>query len=333
MERQGVRGSGRLAVGGGPWWGLNRIAALSLTLVLLAALVVVAGVWSLGVPEWVVTLLLSLIGLNLLAFVLVHPGMRGRFGLWVFHLCLLVVLLLVAWGRMTYLKGEVELATGGTFAPDRLQKVEQGPWHDHDLDRVRFTLEEFKVFYRPGLRRGRTEAVVRWNDEAGAEHRAVIGDHRALVMRGYRFYTTANKGFAPVFSWQSPGGGDPTLGVVHLASFPMTTVPSSLWTIPATGKSVLTLLRIDSPLLDLDHDWVLTLPERHHLVVTLDGETREMRPGERWSMADGVLGYERLIGWMGLRIFRDETLPWLVSACVLAIWGLFSHLISTNRQP
>ena len=56
----------------------------------------------------------------------------------------------------------------------------------------------FEIDYAPGRKRGATRNSVTWQGEDGQPRSAVIGDHHPLVLQGHRFYTSPNKGFAPL---------------------------------------------------------------------------------------------------------------------------------------
>ena len=156
-----------------------------------------------------------------------------------------------------------------------------GSWHRGALERLAFRHEGFEIDYAPGRKRGATRNQVSWVDAQGGSHREVIGDHRPLVLDGYRIYTSPNKGFAPVLSWlpdaapppaagelgasagASSGpstnavrprrrGGRPikTVGAVHLPSYPANELRQSIqWTLP-DGRSVWVKLDFDETLID-----------------------------------------------------------------------------------
>ena len=64
----------------------------------------------------------------------------------------------------------------------------------------------------------------------------IIGDQTPLVLEGYRFYTTSNKGFAPVFVWQ-PAGGAAERGSVHLPPYPVLQFAQQVeWTPPGATE-------------------------------------------------------------------------------------------------
>ncbi len=306
-----------------PW--LTRLASPKLTLASLAALAsgVLAYYLATGFV-WLLVTPLMLCALNLSAVVLTKPVFRQQTALLTFHLALLAVLLLVAAGRLTYLTGQLELAEGETFS-GQLTQSESGPWHGAQLERAAFTNDGYTIRYEKGVRRAQTRNAVRWVDDAAGEQRAVIGDNEPLVRRGYRFYTSANKGFAPVFLWQ-PHGGAAHRGSVNLPSYPTQELRQSLeWTLPTTQIAVWTMLQFDEVVLDPQQAWQLRVPAQHKLVMRIGEARHELVPGGRITLPEGVLTYERLTLWMGYTVFYDWTLPWLAAACVLVVAALAWH--------
>jgi len=306
---------------------LKRLASPRLTLVMLIALG--AGVLAYdpdaGARVWLLVAPLFLGALNLSAAMFVSPVFRRQTALFTFHLALLAVVLLVAMGRLTYLQGELELAEGEAFSGE-LTRIERGPWHRSRLERAQFVNDGFTIRYEKGVRRAETRNGVRWLDDAGREQHAVIGDNEPLVRQGYRFYTSFNKGFAPVFVWHPADGSAPRRGTIHLPSYPIHEYRQALdWTLPGTQVALWTMLQFDEVLLDPEQVSQFRLPETHTLVVRFGATRHELTPGASLTLAQGVLEYERLSTWMGYTVFYDWTLPWLFVACMLAIASLAWH--------
>ncbi len=312
---------------------LKALASLKLTLVILVALAagIVVSYNSEVRTTWALVLPLVLFAANLAAAVATNGIFRRQTALLVFHLALITIVLLVAAGRLTYLKGQLELAEGETFS-GFLKQQEAGPFHWSRLDRVSFVNEGFRIQYAPGVRRGRTENVVAWQDGSGQWQRGVIGDQDPLVLRGYRFYTSFNKGFAPTFLWHARGGGEPQFGTIHLPSYPIHEYRQALeWQPPGSRATLWTQLQFDEVILDPERPSEFRLPRDHTLVVRAGGERRELQPGDRLELPDGTLEYRGLRSWMGYTVFYDWTLPWLFAACAVAVgslgwhfWGKFS---------
>lgn len=269
----------------------------------------------------------ALLALNLLAALAVNPLLRRSLPLLVFHLALLALAVLVGAGRLTALDGRVELTQGVPFE-GRLIEADAGALHPGRLDRLAFLHEGFEIDYAPGLRRGPTRNRVSWRDDRGRLQHAVIGDHHPLVLEGYRFYTTPNKGFAPLLAWQ-PERGQASIGAVHLPSFPMHALRQwREWTLP-DGRPVWVMLQFDDDLIDPAAAAVFRLPDPHRLVVHVGEQRTELAPGGRMALSGGTLVYLELRTWMGYKVFYDVTLPWLLAASLLAALALGAHYAST----
>jgi cytochrome c biogenesis protein len=249
---------------------------------------------------------------------------RRQLPLLVFHLSLVVVLLLVAAGRLTYLKGQAELSDGESFAGE-LAQVDAGPWHGGDLARLRFVNRGFEVAYSPGLQRDATRNRVAWPGADGRWHEAEIGDQEPLRLAGYRFYTSFNKGFAPAFRWQ-PDGGPALFGTVHLPAYPLHQYRQArTWTPPGATTPVWVMLQFDEVLIDPGKPSAFRLPDAYELVVRVGDERTTLRPGESIRLPGGVLSFVGLKTWMGYTVFYDWTLPWLFAACIVAVASLAAH--------
>lgn len=312
---------------------LAALASLKLTLVILAALgagIVVAYV-SATPTTWALAAPLAAFALNLLAAVADNPAFRRKTSLLIFHLALIALILLFAAGRLTYLKGQLELAEGEVF-DGQLTQEESGPWHPDRLNTLRFSNEGFTIHYAEGVRRGATRNRVAWAAPDGSVQRAVIGDQDPLILSGYRFYTTHNKGFAPTFTWHPGSGAAPVTGTVHLPAYPLHEHKQAIEWVPPNGKTPLwVMLQFDEVILDPAQPSEFRLPSTHRIVVRAGEERHEIEPGGRVRLAEGVLEYNGLRVWMGYTVFYDFTLPWLLAACLLAVlslawhfWGKFS---------
>ena len=305
---------------------LGRLASLKLTLLILGLLGVdVLLTYRAEVrSDWPLALPLGLLAVNLLGAVATNPVFRRQTALLAFHFALIAIVLLVAAGRLTYLKGQLELSTGETFEGE-LTQSERGPWHWGRIGEVSFTNHGFTIDYSPGVKRNRTRNEVTWNDAGGRERRAEIGDQQPLVLNGYSFYTSPNKGFAPLFTWL-PAQGSPQRGTIHLPSYPMHEYGQALeWAPPGADVKLWVMLKFEEVLLDPAKPWQFRPPQEHALVLRAGEERRELKPGERYILPQGVLVYEGLTTWMGYTVFYDWTLPWLLTACLLAVASLAWH--------
>ena len=268
-------------------------------------------------------LALALLSLNLLAALVVHPTLRRQLPLLVFHLALLAIVLLAGLGRLTALDGHVELTQGTPFE-GRLIESSAGRWHRDGLAQLAFTNDGFEIDYAPGRQRGATRNRVSWQDADGNARSAVIGDHRPLVLDGYRIYTSYNKGFAPVLTWRAQLGPAIT-GAVHLPSFPSNELHQSReWSLP-DGRAVWVLLQTDETLIDPAAQTTFRLPQSHWLVLRMGDTRAELRPGQSIALPGGTLVYEGLRSWMGYRVTYDPTMAWMLAASLLAACALAWH--------
>lgn len=300
---------------------------MQLTLVILALLAagIVVSYHSEVRTTWALVAPLFLFALNLAAAVIVNSTFRKQTALLIFHLALIAIILLVAAGRLTYLKGYTGIAEGEVF-DGVLTAYESGPWHSWRLDRVSFVNEGFSIGYSPGPRRDKTANRVRWTDEEGREQRALIGDHHPLVLEGYRFYTSFNKGFAPVFLWLPKDGGAPQRGAVHLPGYPAFEYRQAQdWQPPGSQAKIWVMLQFDEVILEPEKPSQFRPPKEHKLIVRVGDERREMVPGSRYALPEGMLVYEGLHTWMGYTVYSDWTISWLFAACAVAVLSLGWH--------
>lgn len=326
LPQPGVRQRARALLAG--------LASLKLTLVILvllgAGILVSYRGWV--PPTWALAGPLLGFALNLGAAVATNAAFRRQPWLLAFHFALIAIVLLVAAGRMSYLRGNVELSAGEAFT-GKLTTHEAGPLHWWRLDRVRFINDGFSITYHPGPMRDKTTNRVRWLDDSGAVHSDVIGDQKPLVLHGYRFYTTFNKGFAPFFLWTPKDGGAPQAGGVHLPGWPAHEHKQAQeWVIPGTQLTAWTMLQFDEVILDPERPSEFRPPKQHKLVVRVGSERRELVPGDRFELPEGTLAYQGLHAWMGYTVFSDWTIPWLLGACVAAVLSIGMHFWQKFRS-
>lgn len=312
---------------------LARCASTRLTVALLALLAagVIAGYLYEAIALAALALPLALLVLNLAAAAAVRPVFRRQMPLLVAHLALAALVVLAAFGRLTALQGRIELTQGFAFDGELLD-VDSGPLHRSRLARASFTNEGFSIQYAPGVKRGRTRNAVRWIDAQGGEQRAVIGDHEPLVLAGYRFYTTPNKGYAPLFTWSTPAGD--VQGAVHLPAYPVHRLRQArAWTLP-DGTAAWVMLTTEEDVIDPGAPSEFALPRNRDIVLRIGDERFELAPGGRVVLPGGTLIYDGLRTWMGYRVYYDPTLPWLLAASVLATLALALHFVlKFRRQP
>ena len=306
--------------------GLARLGSLRLTAVALAGLMLAAA------PAIVrgeadplhLAIALGVLELNLVAAIVTNATFRRQFALLAFHVALALMVGLVAVGRLTFLTGYTEIVEGEAYAG--LLDVRAGPLQNGRAEGLRFANERVRVSYHPGPVRDATQVTVRYWGPQGRPGETDIGDHRPLLLDGFRIYATFNKGFAPVLAWWPDGGGGPVRGSVNLPRFPgEQDAQWREWVIPGTTTAILTGLVIDGAVLDPAARSVLRPPARHRLVVRHADARHELQRGERLVLPGGVLVYEELRMWMGFQITNDWTTPWVLAAAVVAVLCLGAH--------
>lgn len=307
---------------------LESLASLKLTLVALlvfAAFVVFLYVRD-DLPGSLLAAPLGLLSVNLVAAVLSNRGFRRQAALLVFHLALLTLVLLLAASRLSYLKGNLELSEGEEFTGTLLQ-TDAGLLHPIEgLRALRFGNLGFHIDYAPGpLRQGiRNQIEIR--APGSVPQRVEITDQKPLILSGYRFYPTGNKGFAPIFFWRPSGAGEARIGSVHLPSYPLHEHGQAReWTPPGTALRIWTMLEFQEIILDPDRPSEFRPPKQHKIVLRIGEKRWELSPGETVDLPEGRLTYAELRGWMGYTVFYDWTIPWLLAACLVAIAALGAH--------
>jgi len=266
---------------------------------------------------------LLLLSLNLLAAIWADARFRSQPPLLAFHICLLVIVLLAAAGRLMRLDGRVEIAEGQGFDAERVEVTARGPWQHSDLDGVSFRQGQITVDYAPRLYRDGTRSRVWRTDSAGRMRGEIVGDDRPLVIDGYRFYTTSNKGWAILLTWQEEDGAAEH-GVVHLPSYPfLVRKQRNQWRLP-TGEEVEFSLGLEE--VSQNAAWRLESDGMDAVVSVRVGDRLErLAPGQSIALVGGQLRYEELRMWMGYRISYDPTVPWIAAAAVAAVGFMVWH--------
>jgi len=296
----------------------TRLTLLGIALLALGALL------SYNKPEaplWLLVAPLSWLAVNLTGALFVNPRLRRDGGLLVFHLALLGMILLVGAGRLMRYDGRVEISEGSMFSANEAEALRQGPWHPFRLDQVHFAQGPFSIEYANGLNRGITRSHVFVPGSDGQRIAAVIGDSTPLLLQGYRFYTTSNKGYAPLITW-TPAGGRPASGTLNMPSYPQYEwMQESHWTPPGGSelKFKLHLKTGYSP----NSDWVLDGKSEQTSLTIISGNSHfDLKPGDTATLPNGSLRFDELRSWMGYSIYYDPTLPWLFVVAVTGVAGL-----------
>jgi len=305
-----------------------RVASPHLTLsgfVALAAMLI-ATQWNDAVSSVWLVAPLGLLWFNLLAAMATHRTLR-RGGLGLFHFALLVGLLGVALGRLLHFDGRVEVTEGGLLDGAAIEVTSRGPWHGDAWRTLRFEQGAVAVDYAPALKRAATVSTVVRPDGALAR----VGDTVPLVLDGYRFYTTHNKGYAALIAF-APPGAVPERGALHMPSYPLFDwKQEQSWRAP-NGSALRFWLRPDAPAA-ADTRWRFDPSQAQAtLVVEVDGKRSELRAGDAIDGAFGRLRYERVVGWMGYRISHDATLLPLFWCAAIGLAGLAWHLLVARSR-
>ena len=309
---------------------VDAFASNRTTLTLLVVLALAVTVYyqiSLPFRIWLIAVPSLLLILNFLLALATRDILKNNWPLMVFHFALILLVLLAFAGRMSFFKATVELAESEEFA-GQVENIQQGPWHRYGLSGTRFTNLGFQIRYHPGIKRDKTLNQVLLTMPDGLQRSLEVGDHVPLVIGHYRFYTSHNKGYAPVFEWQASNSDERIVGSIHLPAYPTHEYRQALqWQIPGTETELWTLLMIEENVLPEDREFDFQVPQQHQLVVRYRDQRYELRPGDELELPGGILHYQKLTTWMGYKVDYDWTRPWLLATALIGLLGLFVHFI------
>ena len=283
---------------------------------------------------WLILVPTFLLITNFLLALFTRRILKNNWLLMVFHFALIALVVLVLLGQLTYLKATLELSTNEEFS-GQLENVRQGLWHRYGLTQARFTNLGFQIRYHKGIKRDKTLNRIQLINSGGRKRVIEIGDHVPHVIGHYRFYTSHNKGYAPVFEWNPSGSTEVILGSIHLPAYPVHEYRQALeWKIPGSARSLWTYLNIEDDVLPEDRAFDFQVPEKNQLVVRYQDQRHELRPGDQLALPEGVLRYQKLSTWMGYKVDYDWTRPWLVVTALIGLFGLFGHFMQkfTGRR-
>jgi len=316
---------------------LKKFASLKITLTGMG-LLAVGAMLSYGNPQgtsaWVLIVPMIILAFNLVAAIATNPRINQQPGLLVFHVSLLLILVLAAIGRLTHIDAHLELVTGTAFDPDKLLEIRAGPLHKGNIQDVHFVQGPFTVQYAAGLKRGLTHSHVKVEVRPGQWEDRIVGDDRPLLVQGYRFYTTFNKGFAPILTW-TPNNGEPVTGAINMPSYPLFDYKQdNRWVPPNSTEEIKFWLQLDTGM-DINKGWILDGAKSTGLLIVTTGDKRqEVKVGQSLALKNGVLRFDGLTTWMGYRLFYDPTIQWLFFVAIMGVLGL-SHYFwkKTNLLP
>lgn len=281
------------------------------------------------IAPWLIIAPLLLLTLNLGAALLSNPLFRLRPALFGMHVGLLLLAVALAYGQLTRFRGHMEITEGQAFDPG-LMIIDRQPLLTPALPlEGAFTQGAVRINYAPGTMRRETQSRVTLNNgEASA-----ASDGRPLLIDGYRFYVTHNKGFSALISWWPDQGSSARLGSLHFPSYPRLAPTQTLsWTAP-DGTAL--DLKIRPKRIPQNSNWTLSgSMAEAWLSVRLQGETTTLHPGEVMRLPGGALRFEAIRMWIGYRIFYDPSLYFCFSSALIVVCCLAMHLAGRHlRKP
>lgn len=316
-------------------WLLRQLSSLKLTLlgmVLLGIGALLRYGNPIVFPIWVLVIPLAFLAVNISCAIITNRHINRQPGLLLFHVSLLSIVILAGVGRLTHLDAHVEIAEGQIFSPDMMFEVRQGPLHMGDIEQVDFRQGSYIVGYAPNLRRQYTHSkvFVAGPDGKGIAHD--VGDDRPLILNNFRFYTTANRGFAPILTW-IPTTGEAITGRIHMPSYPLFEYKQdNKWTPPGTDQVIKFWLQLDVGL-TRDKAWVMNAGKgKGVLVVNAGGKREELTLGDEVQLDHGRLRFVDLTSWIGYRIFYDPTIFLMVWITFFGVLGLAHYFWSKMNK-
>ncbi len=310
------------------------LASIWLTLILLtiaAALLLYSRMVDETVSGKLIAMPLVGLCLNLMVAIVYNRKLRTQGGLLVFHLALAAVAGLAAFGQLSAVIASIELTEGSEFDPNQIT-VMNGSLNRDTLHRIRFIQGPFSINYKPGMTRRETYSTVKIQGPDGKWDEQIVGDHYPLIINGYRFYTTSNKGFATLLSYTDKAGQIST-GSVHFPGYPLNeAVQANSWTAPDTAKTVALWLELSAPIYTEDAQWQFSVPKDASLVVTVDDVRTTLLPGQVMPIGGGTLRYGELRAWMGYGIYYNPAMSWILAASLVAVCGLGWHCFLKIRS-
>ncbi|HXI88214.1 MAG TPA: cytochrome c biogenesis protein ResB [Parvularculaceae bacterium] len=269
--------------------------------------------------------------INLLAALTTNRTLSAQPALFAFHVGLAALALALGVDAMSSFTGNVEIVNGGAFDAAAV-KGESRPWHRSSLDKISFRQKSFEIAYAPGMKRRATKSVVEIYDK-GAWREAVIGDDKPLVIPPYRFYTTFNKGYAPLVTFTDAAGVAHS-GAVHLPSYPLNEDRQANSFAPPGARGDITLwLDLKTPAYDVDNSWRFSIPADAKLTVIEGDKRRELSVGETIAIAGGALRYDGLAAWMGYSISANPYAAYAVAAALASLIALIWHIAQKIFAP
>ncbi|MEW8228153.1 MAG: hypothetical protein AB2748_20680 [Candidatus Thiodiazotropha endolucinida] len=313
-----------------PAW-LRTLASLRITsfgLLLLGAGGLATSLQS-DIGQWLIVVSLLLLAINLCAALFSNPLFRVKSALFGMHVGLLLLAVSLAYGQLSRFRGHFEITEGQVFDPRQVIIDRQGVLVPTLPAEGAFTQGSIRINYAPEMMRRETQSQVVMADGrlSGAT------DGRPLIIENNRFYVTHNKGFSALISWWPAQESHVHLGALHFPSYPRLAPMQRLsWAAPdgtALG------FEITPKAIPQDENWTLSgAMSEALLVVTRDGTTTSLQPGETLRLAGGAFRFEGIKMWIGYRIFRDPSLYWCFASAMIVVCCLAFHLAGRYlRRP
>lgn len=308
---------------------LRRLGSAETTsaLIALGGATALAGIFfPIRTSDWMMPVGVLLVA-NLVAALATNTKLKSQPMLFALHAALIALIAAIGLDRMTSMSGRVEVTEGAMFEASNV-KADAGLLHRLLLDKVKFLQGPFEITYAPGMKRRETESIIRIPQQNGAWREVRVGDDTPLTFGDYRFYTTHNKGFAPILTYVNAAGAAQT-GSIHMPSYPSNESMQGIsWTPPGASRPLKIWLHIPEPVFEKDKAWKFAKPANTHLVL-MDGEKRqELRVGEIVTLASGQLRYDGLRSWMGYTIVGQSLTHWIAAAGFIAALVLLGYALS-----
>ncbi len=138
-----------------------------------------------------------------------EKGYLRETGNLLFHVCLVLLLVGIAWGAMYGFKGTVLVKEGKGFANANFNYDDRKPgrlFHESSLVPLQFTLNDFRATYAPDGKASTFDADVTWSNGAdGAARRYDVRVNHPLEVGAAKVYLIGH-GYAPEFVVRDPKG-------------------------------------------------------------------------------------------------------------------------------